>query len=213
MQLVETNKPLFQSLCEMNEGSRYIQTELEYSLNSCKHSKEQQKRILDSFYEKLRSFAANLCTQLYGNYVINKYLTLCQQCGVIALLLKFMDDIVYKNLETLMNNQYSCRIVQNILNSENYGFTKYSLKMLITKLGKDSNLMDQISKNQNGNHIVQLIIEKSCFFKQADKIGFIEEYITKNVPKLAAHQYACRVVQSAIKCVDIHKSIIEQMFS
>ena len=122
-------------------------------------------------------------------YVISQEKILCEFYNHS---IRFLQDIIHKYLEVLLSDQYSCRIIQNILNTDNDELRRLALQVLICKLQEHSqnNLIHLISTNQNGNHIIQAIVEKSCQIGNEKSISFIEEYILSNLHSLAVHQYA-----------------------
>ena len=198
---------MFQSLCETNVASRYIQRQLGMAVESKNGGKKDSKKIygvLFNFYSLILPFAHILSTQTHGYYIINKFLTLSQESGHISLILSFIDNVICPNLRLFLKNAHSCRIIQNLLNNNSIDIKKWTLSRLIYKLQHDKNCM--LSKDllylmdENSNYVIQDIIRNSKYLDDISSISFILQFIINisNLEVLTVNQYGCLVVQSLL---------------
>lgn len=145
------------------EGSRFIQKRLELSTDEewiwlVKHIKVKE-----------------LCTDLFGNYVIQK---LIENRDCHAYITQYLEGC-YKEMSV---NAFGCRVVQRLLDEDVNGGGEYyhriadELKAHILDLVYDS----------NGNHVVQKIVEREIDFESV----FYNDCI-----QLSNHKYGCRVLQ------------------
>lgn len=94
---------------------------------------------------------------------------------------------------------------------------KHREQISTTLLEKTNLELDKLIKDQNGNHVVQKVIEKGFSdnmqkLKQQNpdktqlstvfhKLGRLMDKIRSNVYELCMHPLGCRVIQKVIECI------------
>ncbi|XP_042430891.1 pumilio homolog 5-like isoform X1 [Zingiber officinale] len=162
-------------------GSRFIQQKLE-------NCSIQDKA---SVFKEILPHASSLMTDVFGNYVIQKFFehgTPDQR-----------NELAYKlvcNVLPLSLQMYGCRVIQKALE-----VIELDLKtQLVQEL--DGHVMKCV-RDQNGNHVIQKCIE--CV--PTEKITFIISAFHGQVATLSTHPYGCRVIQRVLEhCTDESQS-------
>merc|ERR1719334_1837187 len=126
-----------------------------------------------------------------GNHVIQKMLTLKLDRRHI----KFIIDVVDRDLLFYSAQNYGCRIVQNII--EFYG--QYDDKRLLREMVARDNLLE-MCQSQYGNYVIQRIL-KLCF--GADQFLQLKRDVMHNVfasvERLSVNKYGSNVVESCVE--------------
>lgn len=113
-------------------------------------------------------------------------------------------------------NAYGSKVVQRIFEILPLNYRNQTSNTILDK----SNLeLDKLIKDQNGNHVIQKIIEKgyadnmqklketypTSNYNQVNnivnKMGRLLEKIRSNVYELCMHPLGCRVIQKVIECI------------
>ncbi|KAM0679616.1 hypothetical protein GINT2_002247 [Glugoides intestinalis] len=153
------------SICKDQEGSRYIQGLID-SWNDDQ---------ITYFFEQIVTFAFELSTNLFGNYVIQKIIPRLKENHIFTLLIQFFGHICELSLHV-----YGCRVVQKLIDHLK------DIKSIVAEL--ESNIAELIA-SPNGNHVIQ-----KCIDKDIDK-GFLLREFEVNCVNLAQQRYGCRVLQ------------------
>ncbi|KDO35765.1 hypothetical protein SPRG_18907 [Saprolegnia parasitica CBS 223.65] len=160
-------------------GSRFIQQKLETA----------KADIKDIVFAEIYPVALTLMTDVFGNYVIQKFFDFGTSHH-LSLLLRTISGRVLE----LALQMYGCRVIQKAL----------ELKNIPEKLHLISELTGHVLKcvkDQNGNHVVQKCIEILPWKTPVamDVGGFILSAFLGNVYSLATHPYGCRVIQRVLE--------------
>ncbi|OQS01319.1 hypothetical protein ACHHYP_01388 [Achlya hypogyna] len=158
-------------------GSRFIQHKLETAKSDIK----------DIVFAEIYPVALTLMTDVFGNYVIQKFLDHGSPKHVTMLLRTIKGRVLELSLQ-----MYGCRVIQKAL----------ELKGTPEKLDLIAELQGHVLKcvkDQNGNHVVQKCIEILPWKVAADRGGFILSAFVGNVYSLATHPYGCRVIQRVLE--------------
>ncbi|KAL2340320.1 hypothetical protein Fmac_008260 [Flemingia macrophylla] len=158
-------------------GSRFIQQKLE----SC--SVEEKALV----FKEVLPHASKLMTDVFGNYVIQKFF----EYGSPEQRRELADRLVGQILP-LSLQMYGCRVIQKALE-----VVELEQKaQLVREL--DGNVMRCV-RDQNGNHVIQKCIESI----PTKKISFILSAFCGQVATLSMHPYGCRVIQRVLEhCTD-----------
>lgn len=177
-------------------GSRFIQQKLE---------KADDETKIDAFEEVFPNALA-LMTDVFGNYVIQKFFeygTLEQQ--------QRLAELTRRNMVTLALQVYGCRVIQRALE--------------VTQVEEQLALMKELHghvkkciEDQNGNHVLQKCIEVASWTRSVEMaeaetalglqrrrhpagedIQFIIDDIVGKVFEESTHSYGCRVVQRILE--------------
>ena len=71
---------MLQYLCETSDGSKHIQIELDRLINNnCYETRINTRQLLVRFFDKIESFAHQLCLNYYGSFVVNNFLNNCSK--------------------------------------------------------------------------------------------------------------------------------------
>jgi hypothetical protein len=136
-------------------------------------------------------------TDVFGNYVIQKFFEFGNQVQKTALAIQMQNHVLRLSLQ-----MYGCRVVQKAL--------EYILPdqqaALIREL--DGNTLRCV-KDQNGNHVVQKAIERVA----PDQVQFIVDSFRGQVAAIASHPYGCRVIQRVLEhCTEEQqKPVLEEL--
>jgi hypothetical protein len=151
-------------------GSRFIQLKLEAPTSP-------DDRAL--IFHEIISAAVPLMTDVFGNYVIQKFFELGTAGQRSLLASKMAGHVVSLSLQ-----MYGCRVVQKALEF----VSREQQETLVAEL--DGHVL-RLVKDQNGNHVIQKCIERVS----ARHIQFIIEAFQTQIYALATHPYGCRVMQ------------------
>ncbi|KAL5141103.1 Pumilio 5 [Glycine soja] len=158
-------------------GSRFIQQKLE----SC--SVEEKTLV----FKEVLPHASKLMTDVFGNYVIQKFF----EYGSPEQRRELADRLVGQILP-LSLQMYGCRVIQKALEV----IELEQKAQLVHEL--DGNVMRCV-RDQNGNHVIQKCIESI----PTKKISFILSAFRGQVATLSMHPYGCRVMQRVLEhCTD-----------
>nr|KYP62389.1 Pumilio isogeny 2 [Cajanus cajan] len=158
-------------------GSRFIQQKLE----SC--SVEEKALV----FKEVLPHASKLMTDVFGNYVIQKFFEYGspEQRRELA-------DQLFGQILPLSLQMYGCRVIQKALEV----IELEQKAQLVLEL--DGNVMRCV-RDQNGNHVIQKCIESI----PTKKISFILSAFCGQVATLSMHPYGCRVIQRVLEhCTD-----------
>jgi hypothetical protein len=159
--------------CRDQHGSRFIQTKLEIAPPS-------ETEIV---FNALLPTALSLMTDLFGNYVVQKFLERGSQEQRSALAKTMQGRVLQLSLD-----MYGCRVVQKaveVVDGEEQAVLVNELQGHVMKCVRD----------QNGNHVIQKCIERSA---PATIQFIVDDFIGQVVP-LATHPYGCRVIQRILE--------------
>ncbi|RLM66228.1 hypothetical protein C2845_PM16G02660 [Panicum miliaceum] len=157
----------------------------------------------EKIFPEILSNAIALTTDVFGNYVIQKFFEFATESQLIQLADQLKGHILQLSLQ-----MYGCRVVQKVLE-----VVDMDRKINIVHELKNSVL--KCIGDQNGNHVIQKCIE--CV--PEDRIPFVIEPILSQILVLCTHQYGCRVIQRVLEhCHDpatqsaIMNEIVQQTF-
>jgi hypothetical protein len=148
-------------------------------------------------FDEIFPHAIELTTDVFGNYVIQKFFEHGSSEQKETLAVNMEGQILNLSLQ-----MYGCRVVQKvylesirILSKESSYFDQafeYVSAEQQAKLIKEleGNVLKCV-KDQNGNHVIQKAIERVS----PDNIRFIIDAFYGQVYVLATHPYGCRVIQ------------------
>ncbi|KAF8334308.1 armadillo-type protein [Cantharellus anzutake] len=151
------------------QGSRFIQTALDAS------SAEERRVVFDEIHPK---HTLNLITDIYGNYVVQKFIergTPTQKNLVVGA----METKIAK----LSTQTYGCRVVQKAIEC----VATEQQDQFIREL---NGFIIPITKDSHGNHVIQKLIERV----DPERFPFLETF-RLHAFELASHPYGCRVLQ------------------
>jgi hypothetical protein len=174
-----------------SEGSRYVQTCLETA------SVEEKNAVFHALSPKINY----LCTDPFGNYVIQKFFDYGNDEHKPFIIKQLMGAILELSLD-----MYGCRVVQKAIDHS----SSDTLVMLVRELNERNGVVKCI-RDQNGNHVVQKCIERA----EPYVIQIIMHTFQKYIADLAKHVYGCRVVQRLLRHCDQKQtiSILMQIFT
>jgi mRNA-binding protein PUF3 len=155
-------------------GSRFIQQELSTAPDD----------IVELFFKEIRNNALDLMTDVFGNYVIQKYF----EHGSIVQK-KVLFESMRGSFNFLSLQMYGCRVVQKCIE----GVPLSDQLEIIEEL--KPNILNLV-KDQNGNHVIQKAIEKIPI----EKIPFVLDSLRHQIYHLSMHPYGCRVIQRLLEC-------------
>jgi len=154
-------------------------------------------------FSEIRQNSLQLMTDVFGNYVIQKFFEHGNQLQK-SILAKQMEGHVL----TLSLQMYGCRVVQKVWPAVTRILLKptnrsQALEHILTE--QQATLVKELDghvlkcvKDQNGNHVVQKAIERV----PAEHIQFIIKAFNGQVQTLATHPYGCRVIQRMLEHCD-----------
>lgn len=164
-------------------GSRFIQQKLESSSLEVRHLVFMELMTVDESASSQNraptSYCLQLMTDVFGNYVVQKFLEL----GTTEEK-QLLGEQMAGHVVPLSMQMYGCRVVQKAFDH----LLPEQQRILISELA--GNVL-QCVKDQNGNHVVQKAIERMG----VDQVGFILDAFRGQVFQLATHPYGCRVIQ------------------
>lgn len=159
--------------------------------------------------KEIKYDTVQLMRDLYGNYVIQKFLEIGTQ-GQKKALATTMKPIFFE----LSMNIYGCRVVQKVCSYIRlFAPIPSSPRLHIGQIADASQILDvagleqrleliqvlkphmlQLMRDSNGNHVVQKIID----VMQREFLDFIMETMRGQIAALSEHRFACRVVQKML---------------
>nr|XP_037872005.1 pumilio homolog 2 isoform X3 [Bombyx mori] len=157
-------------------GSRFIQQKLE-------RATVQEKQMV---FNEIIGAAYSLMTDVFGNYVIQKFFEFGTTEQKTTLAQKVVQ--VRGHVLNLALQMYGCRVIQKALES----IPPEQQQEVVREL--DGHVLKCV-KDQNGNHVVQKCIE--CVEPSA--LQFIINAFAGQVYALSTHPYGCRVIQRILE--------------
>ncbi|XP_054976760.1 pumilio homolog 2 isoform X7 [Sorex araneus] len=156
-------------------GSRFIQQKLERATPA-------ERQMV---FNEILQAAYQLMTDVFGNYVIQKFFEFGSLDQKLALATRIRGHVLPLALQ-----MYGCRVIQKALESVS------SDQQVISEMVKelDGHVLKCV-KDQNGNHVVQKCIE--CV--QPQSLQFIIDAFKGQVFVLSTHPYGCRVIQRILE--------------
>ncbi|XP_077782547.1 pumilio homolog 2 isoform X17 [Podarcis muralis] len=154
-------------------GSRFIQQKLERATPA-------ERQMV---FSEILQAAYQLMTDVFGNYVIQKFFEFGSIDQKLALATRIRGHVLPLALQ-----MYGCRVIQKALESISPDQQNEMVKEL------DGHVLKCV-KDQNGNHVVQKCIE--CV--QPQSLQFIIDAFKGQVFVLSTHPYGCRVIQRILE--------------
>ncbi|RXM30439.1 Pumilio-like 2 [Acipenser ruthenus] len=154
-------------------GSRFIQQKLERATPA-------ERQMV---FSEILQAAYQLMTDVFGNYVIQKFFEFGSMDQKLALATRIRGHVLPLALQ-----MYGCRVIQKALESISSDHQSDMVREL------DGHVLKCV-KDQNGNHVVQKCIE--CVQPQA--LQFIIDAFKGQVFVLSTHPYGCRVIQRILE--------------
>ncbi|XP_075564471.1 pumilio homolog 2 isoform X7 [Pelecanus crispus] len=154
-------------------GSRFIQQKLERATPA-------ERQMV---FNEILQAAYQLMTDVFGNYVIQKFFEFGSLDQKLALATRIRGHVLPLALQ-----MYGCRVIQKALESISPDQQNEMVKEL------DGHVLKCV-KDQNGNHVVQKCIE--CV--QPQSLQFIIDAFKGQVFVLSTHPYGCRVIQRILE--------------
>ncbi|XP_071067992.1 pumilio homolog 2 isoform X10 [Dasypus novemcinctus] len=156
-------------------GSRFIQQKLERATPA-------ERQMV---FNEILQAAYQLMTDVFGNYVIQKFFEFGSLDQKLALATRIRGHVLPLALQ-----MYGCRVIQKAL--ESISSDQQVISEMVKEL--DGHVLKCV-KDQNGNHVVQKCIE--CV--QPQSLQFIIDAFKGQVYVLSAHPYGCRVIQRILE--------------
>ncbi|MGH0123705.1 UNVERIFIED_CONTAM: hypothetical protein FKN15_019408 [Acipenser sinensis] len=154
-------------------NSRFIQQKLERATPA-------ERQMV---FSEILQAAYQLMTDVFGNYVIQKFFEFGSMDQKLALATRIRGHVLPLALQ-----MYGCRVIQKALESISSDHQSDMVREL------DGHVLKCV-KDQNGNHVVQKCIE--CVQPQA--LQFIIDAFKGQVFVLSTHPYGCRVIQRILE--------------
>lgn len=162
------------SLCKDQHGCRFLQKQLDV-LGS---------KAADAIFEETKDHTVELMTDSFGNYLIQKLLERVTLEQRITLAKMAAPHFVY-----IASNPHGTRALQKLVECIQ---TKEEAQIVIGSL---EGSVVELSKDLNGNHIVQKCLQK---LKPSD-VQFIFDAASSHCTEIATHRHGCCVLQ---RCLD-----------
>ncbi|XP_068253675.1 pumilio homolog 2 isoform X5 [Nyctibius grandis] len=156
-------------------GSRFIQQKLERATPA-------ERQMV---FNEILQAAYQLMTDVFGNYVIQKFFEFGSLDQKLALATRICGHVLPLALQ-----MYGCRVIQKAL--ESISPDQQVINEMVKEL--DGHVLKCV-KDQNGNHVVQKCIE--CV--QPQSLQFIIDAFKGQVFVLSTHPYGCRVIQRILE--------------
>ncbi|XP_058538601.1 pumilio homolog 2 isoform X9 [Neofelis nebulosa] len=156
-------------------GSRFIQQKLERATPA-------ERQMV---FNEILQAAYQLMTDVFGNYVIQKFFEFGSLDQKLALATRIRGHVLPLALQ-----MYGCRVIQKAL--ESISSDQQVISEMVKEL--DGHVLKCV-KDQNGNHVVQKCIE--CV--QPQSLQFIIDAFKGQVFVLSTHPYGCRVIQRILE--------------
>ncbi|XP_037668417.1 pumilio homolog 2 isoform X1 [Choloepus didactylus] len=170
-------------------GSRFIQQKLERATPA-------ERQMV---FNEILQAAYQLMTDVFGNYVIQKFFEFGSLDQKLALATRIRGHVLPLALQ-----MYGCRVIQKAL--ESISSDQQVISEMVKEL--DGHVLKCV-KDQNGNHVVQKCIE--CV--QPQSLQFIIDAFKGQVYVLSTHPYGCRVIQRILEHCTAEQtlSILEEL--
>ncbi|KAH9078272.1 hypothetical protein Ae201684P_019363 [Aphanomyces euteiches] len=173
-------------------GSRFIQQKLETAKTDIK----------DIVFSEVFPVALALMTDVFGNYVVQKFFDHGNPDHVLQLM-----HIINGRMIDLALQMYGCRVIQKALESD---YHAEKLELICELEGQ----VLRCVKDQNANHVVQKCIEvlpwkDPSASRYIERASFLLAAFEGNVYSMATHPYGCRVIQRVLEhCSDVQMATI-----
>ncbi|MEW5300517.1 MAG: hypothetical protein WDW36_003446 [Sanguina aurantia] len=154
-------------------GSRFIQLKLESAPAS----------QLGAALDEVLPMATHLMTDVFGNYVMQKFLEHGSPAHRLALASALRGHVLSLSL-----HMYGCRVVQKALEL----LPPEPQREMVSEL--EGHIMRCV-RDQNGNHVIQKLIEA---LPPASLSPLLDHFLECVVP-LASHPFGCRVIQRVLE--------------
>ena len=205
-------------MCTTAIGSRHIQTYLSILLSNCDNNNNTNvKEEIFDFFESISSFCHILCTHKYGHYLIIKLLSVSRQLRINKLIKQFIQLVIMPHFCQLIEHQYPCKIIQDMLESNGDQLSIFTLNQLKHVLKSDiicprpkteaknqnciynNRSLTDIMNHHSGNKIIQSMI-RTCVKMNLDisMVDYMFDFIVNNVSLLASNKFGCFVIQCCI---------------
>ncbi|KAI7747072.1 hypothetical protein M8C21_002508 [Ambrosia artemisiifolia] len=159
--------------CGDQHGSRFIQQKLEICSIEDK----------ESVFKEVLPNASRLITDVFGNYVIQKFFEYGTGEQRRELAVQLEGQILPLSLQ-----MYGCRVIQKALDV-------IELEQKVKLVRELDGHVLRCVHDQNGNHVIQKCIESIPM----ENIRFVISSFRGQVPALSMHPYGCRVVQRVLE--------------
>merc|ERR1719215_2181376 len=136
-------------------------------------------------FNEILSSSYNLIIDVFGNYVIQKFL----EFGSVEQRVQLLNSIKGHVLQ-LSLQMYGCRVIQKGLEAFSH-LPEHQIDIVKELEGH----VLKCVKDQNGNHVVQKVIE--CV--PSEHLNFIVDAFAGQVYQLSTHPYGCRVIQRILE--------------
>ncbi|KKA29719.1 hypothetical protein TD95_003823 [Thielaviopsis punctulata] len=156
-------------------GSRFIQEKLG-------QANSDEKNLL---FAELKDNLLPIMRDIFGNYVIQKFLELGSQAQKRAI-----GEVMVGKITDLSMNAFGCRVVQKAMDH----VLADQRQVFIAEVR--NNIMKLIT-NTHGNHVVQKAIEVSSLAE----VQYLVDMFVGNVAHYAQDQFICRVMQRLLENV------------
>jgi len=160
-------------------GSRFLQ----------EHLKSASKAQLWTTFSLLKPYFLEICKDVFGNFVAQKYLELGSDAIRTEIVRTLNSSLSSLSLET-----YGCRVVQKLLECVEWQHKKSVAREL------EGSIVHFVY-DENGNHVVQKIIE--CL--ESNEVAFVADEILGHAYNLAVHPYGSRIIQHLLDKVSKKK--------
>ena len=152
-----------------HSGSRLVQKRYEEA------SEDERNKI----FEKLKPEILSLSKDVFGNYAIQKVLEMKDEIKN-----KFILNALKTKIYDLSLHMYGCRVIQQLLTVIDDQYVPDITEELAPYFAK-------CIEDQNGNHVIQKIIERLHPGEDNGIFGVV----LNDIYNLSIHQYGCRVIQ------------------
>ena len=174
------------TLSKEHSGSRLIQEKYD------KCSPEDKDRI----FQKLKKDIYPLSKEIFGNYTIQKIIDQEHYKLILQELKgKFLD---------LTLHMYGCRVVQKLISI----IPNEEISVIADELSQN---YSKCIEDQNGNHVIQKLIEK---LNEEERQKLINVIWPEKVNYFCIQQYGCRVIQKIFECCSEEESqkLLEEIY-
>ncbi|KAF3320904.1 hypothetical protein FCM35_KLT15038 [Carex littledalei] len=158
------------------QGSQYLQEKLETATDEEK----------DTIFEEIIPIAMNLIIDVFGNFVIQKYL----DYGSLAQI-RELANILLGNVVKLAFHKHGCHVLQTALEV-------VDMDKRVSMAQELDGYVIRCSYDQHGSHVISKVIE--CVPEEL--IGFLISSLSNEITSLSAHPFACHVIQTLLECCD-----------
>lgn len=161
---ISTGGALVCSISKDQEGSRFIQKKLDGATGD----------EIEYTFQEVKKHINELITDLFGNYVIQKFLEMGTSAHRKDILSSMRGLVIPLSL-----HMYGCRVIQKALECDDI-----NLEIVAQLKGH----VIELVCDQNGNHVIQKCVE--CV-----DAGFVIREFEEDAVNLSRHRYGCRVIQ------------------